>query len=287
LSGRFLKGRLIMTASPEAGGFSGPKESLAARDIAQIDAELCDGCGRCLPDCAEGAIRIEGGKAVLAASLCDGLGACLESCPKGAVRIVHRPVSPFIGEAELESAAGARGESSFPSSPPAVPSGAAISYSRPCPDPCDEEEAPGPIPNWPVKLALAPVKAPFWDSEAVIWAADCAAVAGEDFRRLFIGRGIPLVIGCPKLDDRVLYETKIATLLSKNPNIKEMLLPIMSVPCCRGLWRLAEGALARSGRSGVSLKGWVFSRDGSCAQSEVPVGPTRAGLDAAGRAGEA
>jgi ferredoxin len=278
-----------MTPSRKASGISGPKESLAARDVAQIDADLCDGCGLCLPDCAEGAIRIEGGKAVLAKSLCDGLGACLKSCPKGAVRIVHRPISPFIGEAELESAPGAPRESSFPSSPPAVPSGAALSYSRPCPDFCDDEdeEAPGPIPNWPVQLALAPVQAPFWEAEAVIWAADCAAVAGEDFRRLFTGRGIPLVIGCPKLDDRVLYETKIATLLSKNPQIKEMLLPIMSVPCCKGLWRLAEGALARSGRSGVSLKGWVFARDGSCAQSEVPVGPTPEGVAAAGRSGEA
>ena len=41
------------------------------RKIVQIDANKCNGCGLCVPSCAEGAIKIVDGKAVLAAdNLC-------------------------------------------------------------------------------------------------------------------------------------------------------------------------------------------------------------------------
>ena len=48
------------------------------RKIIEIDEELCDGCGECVPSCAEGALEIVDGKArIIADLLCDGLGACL------------------------------------------------------------------------------------------------------------------------------------------------------------------------------------------------------------------
>ena len=48
------------------------------RKIIEIDEELCDGCGNCVPSCAEGALEIIDGKArVIADMYCDGLGACL------------------------------------------------------------------------------------------------------------------------------------------------------------------------------------------------------------------
>ena len=48
------------------------------RKIIEIDEEKCDGCGNCIPSCAEGAIQIVDGKAkVVADKYCDGLGACL------------------------------------------------------------------------------------------------------------------------------------------------------------------------------------------------------------------
>jgi ferredoxin len=70
---------------------------LKTRDIIIVDEELCDGCGECLPSCAEGALSIKGGKARLASdAFCDGLGACLGSCPRGALRIESRKAEPFI-----------------------------------------------------------------------------------------------------------------------------------------------------------------------------------------------
>jgi len=64
---------------------------VAVRDVVQIDERLCDGCGDCVPSCAEGAIQIIDGKARLVGDVyCDGLGACLGHCPQGAITVVQR-----------------------------------------------------------------------------------------------------------------------------------------------------------------------------------------------------
>ena len=52
---------------------------MARRHIIKIDEDRCDGCGLCVPSCAEGAIQIVDGKARLVRDdFCDGLGACLD-----------------------------------------------------------------------------------------------------------------------------------------------------------------------------------------------------------------
>ena len=66
------------------------------RKIIQINENKCDGCGLCVPACAEGAIQIIGGKAKLVAEkYCDGLGACLGECPRGALKIVDCEAEEF------------------------------------------------------------------------------------------------------------------------------------------------------------------------------------------------
>uniref|UniRef100_A0A7C4CBS0 4Fe-4S dicluster domain-containing protein n=1 Tax=candidate division WOR-3 bacterium TaxID=2052148 RepID=A0A7C4CBS0_UNCW3 len=66
------------------------------RRIIRIDEEKCTGCGRCIPDCPEGALQVIDGKARLVSDLfCDGLGACVGSCPEAALTVETRPAEPY------------------------------------------------------------------------------------------------------------------------------------------------------------------------------------------------
>ncbi len=69
---------------------------MARRKIIKIDAEKCNGCGLCIPNCPEGALQIVDGKARLVSDLfCDGLGACIGRCPEGAITIEEREAETY------------------------------------------------------------------------------------------------------------------------------------------------------------------------------------------------
>lgn len=74
------------------------------RKIIKIDEEKCDGCGICIPECKEGALRIIDGKARLISELfCDGLGSCVGECPQGAITVEERDAEAYDEKLVIES----------------------------------------------------------------------------------------------------------------------------------------------------------------------------------------
>ena len=106
--------------------------------------------------------------------------------------------------------------------------------------------APSQLSNWPVQIHLVPPAAPYLDGADLVIAADCTAFAYADFHRRFLASRA-LLVGCPKLDDAWFYRAKLAEVFSQN-DIRSVEVAYMEVPCCSGLVRLVEQALADSGK---------------------------------------
>ena len=222
---------------------------MALRTIIRIDEALCDGCGECVPSCAEGALQIIRGKARLVSDmLCDGLGACLGECPTGALTVIEREASEF-DEAAVTAhhrAAPVHAPSGCPSSAVRVIPLVEAGQQRTVVSPLEPGDRPG-LRQWPVQLHLVPPTAPFFRGRHVLLAADCVPVAVVDFHAAFLG-GRGLAIACPKLDQHLdLYVKKLAAMIDE-AGILSLTVAIMEVPCCGGLVRLAEQARAAAGR---------------------------------------
>lgn len=209
------------------------------RKIILIDKAKCDGCGKCVSACAEGAIQLVDGKAELVSEVyCDGLGACIGECPQGAITIEERDAAAFD-----ESAAKAHIEIKKGHVCPGL-----LSFGmKKKPIQSDTEgEYPSVLENWPVQLRLVPVEAPFWKNADLLVAADCTVLAYGDFHRKFLA-GKKVVIACPKLDDYSTYIEKLSSIISYN-DVKSVTVLHMEVPCCSGIVRMTQMALAESGR---------------------------------------
>jgi NAD-dependent dihydropyrimidine dehydrogenase PreA subunit len=65
--------------------------------VAQVERELCDGCGACVRACPVGAATIPAvnggarGTALVARGDCIGCGVCIDRCPRGALRLDRAP----------------------------------------------------------------------------------------------------------------------------------------------------------------------------------------------------
>ena len=228
------------------------------RKIVQIDREKCNGCGLCVPACAEGAIKVVNGKAVLSAdNLCDGLGACLGECPQDAIRIIEREAEEFDENAVEEHLGKKPGATRV--EPPhgplhdhraahhgGCPGARVLSFTPAQAPPATTGKQPSGLRQWPVQLHLAPVNAPYFQDADLLISADCVPFAYADFHRDFLA-GKAVVIGCPKLDDNNFYREKL-TELFRISTIKSITVLRMEVPCCGGIVMAARQALAASGK---------------------------------------
>ena len=217
---------------------------MALRNIIVIDEKKCNGCGLCANACAEGAIKIIHGKAKLVSeTYCDGLGACIGHCPQNAITIKQREAKSFDEEATKEHLR----EIKQPQPSPFMCPGMASVQLRDTAEKSDSaaDGISSQLTHWPVQLKLVSAHAPYFADARLLLVADCVPFAMGDFHSRFL-RGHSVVIGCPKLDDARLYVEKLADILRAN-KLKSISVVHMEVPCCHGLTRIAQEALAKAG----------------------------------------
>jgi len=97
--------------------------------------------------------------------------------------------------------------------------------------------------QWPIQLALVSPMADVLKGRLVI-AADCTAFKADNFSQRFVGDD-PIVIGCPKLDDRARFD-KLIEIFRNNP-IDEVEVIRMEVPCCSAITRIVTSVVTISG----------------------------------------
>lgn len=244
------------------------------RKIIRIDEEKCNGCGLCVPSCAEGAIRVIDGKARLVAEkYCDGLGACLGECPQGALTVIDAEVEAFDEEASKAlvltidttppAPSGAHAAAAhFPQPPPQHAAGKPLPCGCPsslvqtfsAPSSCERANVPVSRPasgvsaltQWPIQIRLVPPTAPFLHGTDLLVASDCVPAAYCRFHDDLL-RGRTLLIGCPKFDDADAYMQKFAAIFSQ-AEIKSVTVAVMQVPCCQGMPAIVRKALALAGK---------------------------------------
>jgi NAD-dependent dihydropyrimidine dehydrogenase PreA subunit len=180
------------------------------RTVIKINEDLCTGCGTCVKGCHGGALQLINGKAkIINEMFCDGLGACIGDCPVGALSLEEREVTPY--------------------------------KEKPC---C------GVVPSmcqFPIQLRLVSPAAPFLQNQDLVLAADCTAFVCKDFHERFM-KNNSLVIACPKLDStKELYVEKLTEMIEHSA-IKSLTVIMMEVPCCSGLWSIAQQAQEKASR---------------------------------------
>ncbi|MEN8614682.1 4Fe-4S ferredoxin [Dehalogenimonas sp. THU2] len=220
---------------------------MPVRKIVCIDEDKCDGCGVCVPSCAEGAIQVIDGKARLVSDIyCDGLGACLGECPRDAITIEEREAPEFDEIAAMKHVARTQPK------PPvhACPSARLMSFGHPVSPAPEEHKSPAApeasaLGHWPVQLTLVPPHAPFLKNADILLTADCVPFAYPNFHRDFL-KDKALLIACPKLDDYEAHLHKLSQIFAQaQPDSVTVLR--MEVPCCGGLTQLVRQAAQMAG----------------------------------------
>ena len=209
----------------------------------QIDEELCDGCGNCVPGCAEGALQIIDGKARLVSEIfCDGLGACLGECPQGALTLEEVDTVEFDEAAAMEHMKKTRVASQDVSCAGADNfTHAEGSHTTPGDNAVPISNQESNLGHWPIKLKLISTQHQALDGASLLVVADCAALAYPGLNNDFVAGKVPIIV-CPKFEDVQANYSKLVEIFSLN-DIKEVSVLHMEVPCCAGLSRMIAQAL--------------------------------------------
>lgn len=276
---------------------------MARRKVIEINEVLCNGCGKCVTACAEGALQIVNGKAkLIRADFCDGFGDCIGECPTGALKIVEREVPNFDPIATRAHLAASGGEGAVRRFEEATRRhrGAHAAGATECSGPIfsgcpgrrlkvPDEPTPGAAPvsaqglpprihpselrQWPVQLHLVTPGAPFFSGRELVIMSTCGPLASADSHWRFL-RGRAVVVACPKLDRTEPYVPKL-TAIFEDQSIPGVMVVRMEVPCCGGLTAIAEEAVRRSGRLDLSLEEVTLSLNGEVLKSIRIVEPAK------------
>ena len=279
---------------------------MAKRKIIKIDAEKCNGCGQCIPNCPEGALQMIDGKARLISDLfCDGLGACIGHCPVGAITFEEREAKSYdekkVKENIIKQGPNVikahlihlkeHGEENYLKQAVMVlkangidvpegvmdkgpdkafsgcPGSRVLDFSAPEGEGAEEDgKRSSQLRQWPVQLHLVPPTAPFFRGKDVVIAADCVAYSLADFHKDYL-KGKGLVIACPKLDkDQDIYIEKIKTMIDE-AEVNTLTVMTMEVPCCMGLLMIVREAAGKASRK-VPIKNVVVGIKGNIIREE-------------------
>ena len=260
---------------------------MAKRKIIKIDEDKCNGCGLCIPNCPEGALKVIDGKARLISDLfCDGLGACIGHCPQGAIMIEEREAEKYdekkvmgnivkqgkntiiahLNHLKDHNEFGylkeamdylvAKGIKIRPAdlintghSSKGVCPGSRVVDSRVKEKPGEDMGAPSGV----CRLETWPVQLKLVPAFAPFLNGADILVAADCVPFAYADfhedllKGKVLLVGCPKLDDVSYYKEKISQIV-KNNDIKSITYAHMEVPCCFGLLPAIKEAISESGK---------------------------------------
>ena len=256
------------------------KQNIVNRKIIKIDEDLCTGCGNCIVDCAEGALKIIDGKAkVINDVFCDGLGACISGCPEGALEIIEREAVEFNEEAveehlesmkinqqvETEQIKQIVNEQTHQCGCPG-----SHTMTLTASDDGEEQTSTGEVKSqlrqWPIQMHLISPTAPYFQGADVLLSADCVAHSLGGFHQIYL-KGKSVGIACPKLDQgQDIYVEKIRSWID-DAKINTLTVLTMQVPCCSGLVYLAKQGAAKASRK-VPIKSIVVGLQGEILKEE-------------------
>jgi ferredoxin len=218
------------------------------RKFVKIDEAKCNGCGDCIPACAEGALKIINGKAKLISELhCDGLGACLAECPQGAITVEERVAAEFDEDTakhflRIEN----QDTEELPYGCPSAKITQFEKHQTTVVTREEEEEQRSMLSHWPIQLTLVPPTAPFLQGADLLIVADCVPFAYAGFHQDFL-KGHALLVACPKLDDCQAHLKILADILTSS-GVKSITVVRMEVPCCSGLVHMSKQAMKLAGK---------------------------------------